>query len=592
MVNVTFVISHKFCSQDSVEEQTRTQPALSTVILRRILSPIGAKLVSDLPPPPSFTCGRSCELRLTLTRGKSSPPTPAVMVTDADLVAAEPSLEQLSTFAESLKGKRVALYASSKGSFAQHFTSYLTTWGMDVNHVSPEGNVEDVTTATGVPKPSEPQEAADNATSKDEASNQVPAPTHFIVIDDDVNILKERLYSLRNDQSPCGTRRPSLANIHRPQSSPPAGRTVPLPPSVPSSVVVLHFTGLSNYKAAKDTLQTVIAGYTKLNVPAPEVMIIPKPAGPRRLLTALYTAVTRPIIDPLFLPIATTPQSPGIFAHGAFIGTYASVNTLAGHRLPSRAVPRLNGGKTNMDRSTRSSTTSDHSSLHPSSPLGASDSVEYFSQAAHRLGGTPSSGLVIQSSDGQPAGIFFHPRVKASSRAPSTHAMERDRGQQHERKLSTARVPANPIDKPTLTPQPQPMPPAATTRAASTTGVPSTAQVKPIVRSQSGPGPEQASTSASTSEIQSPSPVTPAKADSVQVIVKAVSSPGPTTPRPTPTPTRRAGLKRRATESNASTNGDTSSANAKSNGKKKGNAPENIIVPPISVLIVDGNYYH
>ena len=583
VVDVTLVISHKFCTIDSAEEQTRPRPVLSTIVLRRVLAQIGAKLVSDLPPPMYFTGGRSCELRLTLARGKSSPPTHAKMETDADLVATEPSLEQLSTFAESLKGKRVALYASSKGSFAQHFTSYLTTWGMDVNHVSPEGNVEDVTAATDVPKSSEPQDAADTSPSKDDTSI---GSTRFIVIDDDVNILKERLYALRNDQSPSTTRRPSLANIHRPQSSPPGVRTVPLPFPTPSSVVVLHFAGLSNYKAAKDTLQTVIASYTKLNVSAPEVMIIPKPAGPRRLLTALYTAMTKPIIDPLFLPIATTPQSPGIFAHGTFLGSYASGSAVAVHRLPSRVViPRLNGVKTNLDRSTRSSTASDHSSPHPPSPLGASDSVEYFSQAARRLGGTPSSGLVIQSPDGQPTGIFFHPRVRSSSRAPSTHSMERDKGQQ---KPSAARVAANPTDKSSLTPQSHPIP-GPTTRAAST-GVLPTSQVKPIIRSHSGPGPEQASTSSSTNEIQSPSPVAAPKTDSMQELVKAVSSPDSTTPRPTSTPGRRSAPKRRVTDSNLAAQAVASSSNAKSTGKKNGVTPENIIVPPISVLIVDGNY--
>lgn len=585
VVHVTLVISHKFCTIDSAEEQARPRPVLSTIVLRRVLAQIGAKLVSDLPPPTHFTSGRSCELRLTLARGKSSPPTHATMETDADLVAAEPSLDQLSTFAESLKGKRVALYASSKGSFAQHFTSYLTTWGMDVNHVSPEGNVEDVTAATDVSKSSEPQDAGDTSPSKDDTSSQPLVSTRFIVIDDDVNILKERLYALRNDQSPSTTRRPSLANIHRPQSSPPGVRTVPLPFPTSSPVVVLHFAGLSNYKAAKDTLQTVIASYTKLNVSAPEVMIIPKPVGPRRLLTALYTATTKPIIDPLFLPIATTPQSPGIFAHGTFVGSYASGNAVAGHRLPSRVViPRLNGVKTNMDRSTRSSTTSDHSSPHPPSPLGASDGVEYFSHAARRLGGSPSSGLVIQRPDGQPTGIFFHPRVRSSSRAPSTHSMERDKGQQ---KPSAARVAANPTDKSSLTPQPHPAP---TTRAAST-GVLPTSQVKPIIRSHSGPGPEQASTSSSTNEIQSPSPVVPPKTDSMQELVKTVSSPDSTTPRATTTPARRSVPKRRVTDSDLASQAVASSQNAKSTGKKNGATPENIIVPPISVLIVDGNYY-
>ncbi|KAK2462297.1 hypothetical protein APHAL10511_005603 [Amanita phalloides] len=587
VVHVSITISHKFSATDQAEEQTRTKPLLSTLVLRRVLSQIGAKLVSDLPLPPCIKSGRTCQLRLTVARGKSSPPAPAKPETDSDLVAAEPSLEQLSTFAESLKGQSVALYASSKGCFARHFTSYLTTWGMDVNHASPQGNIDGAATlASDVPESSQPQEAAETFTSNGDAPDQAPeSSTRFIVIDDDVDILKERLYSLRNDESPHNTRRSSLANILRPQSSPPA-RTGPLPLAIPL-VLVLHFTSLANYKAAKDALQTVLASYTKLNIPAPEVMIIPKPAGPRRLLTALYMAVTKPVIDPLFLPIATSPQSPGIFAHGTFFGSYESANTFAGHRLSKSAITRLNGGKNNIDRSPRSSMSSDHLSLHPPSPLGASDGVEYFSQTAYRLGGSPSSGLVIQSPDGQPAGIFFHPRNRSSSRTFSTPTMERDKGQQHDRKQPTGRATANLNNRTVLTPQLQPAPPAPTARASSTTGVPPVTHVKPVVRSQSGPGPEQASTSTSTltNEISSPSSVAPVKADP-QVIAQAVSSPDPTPAQATP---RRLLPRRRPAELDSSANAGTSSPTSKSNSKKKAKAPENLIVPPISVLIVDDN---
>ncbi|KAF8629630.1 hypothetical protein AX15_003364 [Amanita polypyramis BW_CC] len=585
------MISHKFLSPVyPVEAQTRPKPAFSTLLLRRILHRIDAKLVSDLPPPPSFTRGRTCELRLALTRSKSTPGLPPKSEGDVDLVATEPSLEQLSTFTESLKGKNVALYASSKGSFAQHFTSYLTAWGMDVNHVSPEGNVEGVTAATDALKPSEPQEAAE--TTKDDVSDRAPPSIRFIVIDDDVDILKECLYAMRNENQPYTAQRPSLVNAHRPQSSPSATRTGLLHASILVSPVVLHFTNLSNYKAAKDALQTVIASYSKLSIPAPDVMIIPKPVGPRRLLTALHTSITKPLIDPLFLPIATSPQSPGIFAHGAFFGSYGSTNAQASHRLPSKAaVSRPYGGRTNTDRSTRSPTNSDHSPLHPPSPLGAPDRVEYFSRAAYRLGGSPSSGLVIQSPDGQPAGIFFHPRLKSSSRTPSTHSMERDRGQPEHRSQSVGRATARPNHKggPSQMPQAQSVPPVPTARASSTTGVPQAKPAKPIVRSQSGPGPEHASTSTTTvtNEVQAPTTAAPVKTDPVEVIVQAAPPPSSATTKTASTPTRRSVPRRKTADSNPPTGAGATSPSGKANGKKK--ISENPIVPPISVLIVDDN---
>ncbi|KAF8632009.1 hypothetical protein AX17_004953 [Amanita inopinata Kibby_2008] len=586
----TFIISHKFAPVLSESEQTRPSPSLSTVLLRRLLQQIGATIVPDLPPPPSFANGRACELRLTLARGNQTPSTPA-QVNGKPESAVEPTLDQLFSFAESLKGKKVVLYASSKGSFAQHFTSYLTAWGMDVNHLSPDGNLDGSMMLTDTSKPSQPQEPIETSHASKDVSDQTPSPTRFIVIDDDVNILKERLYCLRSEQLSCTSNRPSLSNIHRPLSFPAAVRSLGHFPLLgPSPTVVLHFTSLSNYKMAKDALQTVVASYAKSNVPAPEVMIIPKPAGPRRLLTALHTAVTKPVIDPFFLPIATSPQSPGIFAHGSFFGGYGSGNAQSGHNLSSKAViARPHSGRAVSDRSLRSSINSDHSSFHPPSPLGTPDSVEYFSRAAYRLGGSPSSGLVIQSPDGQPAGIFFHPRVR-SSRAPSTHSMERDKGQLAHpgHKNSASRWTLDHSDRaPSATPtgQTQPPAPALPTRSSSTTGVPATPHAKPIERSQSGPAPDQASTS---SAIQRSSPAVIARTDPVRMIVQAVSS--PTSPTNTTVPTRRSVPRRRVTDSSASAASSTLTLpTTKSSAKKIGKTSENPIVPPISVLIVDDN---
>lgn len=43
------------------------------------------------------------------------------------------------------------------------------------------------------------------------------------------------------------------------------------------------------------------------------------------------------------------------------------------------------------------------------------DALEYFSETAAKMGGSAASGMVIQSPDGRPAGIFFQPKASAST---------------------------------------------------------------------------------------------------------------------------------------------------------------------------------
>jgi hypothetical protein len=44
--------------------------------------------------------------------------------------------------------------------------------------------------------------------------------------------------------------------------------------------------------------------------PLPYILVLPKPAGPRRVLTAIHTAINVPILDQTYSPIATAPTSP------------------------------------------------------------------------------------------------------------------------------------------------------------------------------------------------------------------------------------------------------------------------------------------
>lgn len=469
-VRVKLRISHKYAPSetyhdsdrphDVVTTETRAQPIFSTLLLRRILKQIDGRLSSDLPPPEAFTSGRTCDLEMVLDRVPL--PTHAIAPQPFEEgINPEPSLEQLSSFGETLKGKKVKLYASAKGSFAHHLTSYLTAWGMDVTHVSPDGQVDGLTDqATSsqeevrltTESPILPAYVGDTIPSlqiKSDAGPALSMAPNFIFIDDDIDILKERLQALRFENQPTminnSRKRPSLSSNHRPKSSPTMARLTNFQNNFVRSppVVIMHFTSLSNYKVVRDVMQSVMVSYATTSTPLPEVMIIPKPAGPRRFLTALHTAVTKPVVDPLFMPIATSPMSPGIHnTPGSFfspaLSEHSNQGTNQDSNPPSQAqsplVKNMNrptgNSRNNSDRSARSSDSiGNNTSVLPPSPLALPDNVEYFSAAAEQLGTSPSSGLVIQSPDGQTAGIYFHPRSKNGSKNLTSLSMERDRGQ-------------------------------------------------------------------------------------------------------------------------------------------------------------------
>ncbi|TBU49058.1 hypothetical protein BD309DRAFT_1034962 [Dichomitus squalens] len=463
----SFRITHRFSSQEpqtastpeagdiagesmpSSPLPTRGHPSFQTLILRRLLHHMDAVLQSDMPSKGTFA-GRCCTLSITLDRGSPSVVDPTVHLSPEDAtylgypvemrIASEPTLNQLTQFAENLRGRKVTLFAHSKGSFAQHLTSYLTSWGLDVSHVSTEPEADPVPEVSEKPAEedlSAPREGAVPAGTPDQPPAAVPSPPGsqaagepIILIDDDVNALRARLQKIRAEQAyPLNLharKRPSLANNHRPRSSPQVARVMgftaasaQLPQATPP-VVIVHYTSLANFKLVKDAIQSMMSPgnmWTRL----PEVIVVPKPAGPRRILTALHTAVTKPIVDPFFAPIATSPVSPGFHPLSPLWSANSAQRSPGGRSTAS--------WRTTSDRSAKSPKEgADTASYPPSSPLGISDNMEYFSDAASatKLGSSPSSGLVIQSPDGSPAGIFFHPKAKGEP-------VSRSRGQSFRR---------------------------------------------------------------------------------------------------------------------------------------------------------------
>lgn len=471
----TFDVAHKFAappgpqanpqvmeseleSRSSATIEARDEPQFESMILYRLLKIIGGTLRTSLQPK-LFTKGRRCELSVTLSRG---PPLALldqrIPPADDDIyrqpfsdirLAREPSIDKLASFAETLRGKKVAFHASSQGSFAHHLTRYLTAWGMDISHVPTDGLEEkdpgevtsnmhlhseygSLTSSPGLGVfdndnvPPIIDSASDAPSENKSTCNETGLS--LIIIDDDVQGLRRRMLQHRAETVPNlhlhPRKRPALASHHRPRSSPlmrnnllsVGAQQQPSPPSVFSPVPIVHFTSLANYKLVKDVIQVMIQTFGSLPL-LPEVIVIPKPAGPRRILTALHTAVHKPYIDPFFSPIATSPMSPGS----------TMPPFLTGRKSVSTSTPA--SGRTGIERPVRAGSDST-GTLPSSSPPPNTEGFDYFPDATGKaLGGNAASGLVIQSPDGRPAGIFFQPQ----SRTPSFRneltmtTMERER---------------------------------------------------------------------------------------------------------------------------------------------------------------------
>ncbi|KAL5527154.1 hypothetical protein ACEPAG_5945 [Sanghuangporus baumii] len=643
----TFDVGHKFASTDAaytVENNPRItagsslfreKPRLDTVLFRRLIQRIGGTVKEDLEPR-MFAPGRSCELSVLLEPGsaeilsqppKLSPEEQALRQPYSNMniqLASEPSLEELLQFAETLKGKKVVLHASAKGSFAHHLTSYLTTWGLDVSHMTMAASEEDASDAASAETAGNMDDTS-RRTSPSVIMTDSPAPievnpieeqlrqtserssTSFVIIDDDVDALRNRLLELRSEPV-FNLKRPKLAAYHRPKSSPQIVRAKGLKQlstvhQNTSHPVTIHFTSLQNYRLVKDLIHTILSSPSSSGL-IPEIIVLPKPAGPRRVLTALRTAVVKPIVDPFFSPIATSPMSPigqGVNPFSPFAtGTPAS-------RKSGRPTT---SPRTTSDRSLRSSKDGvEIVQRLPPSPLRESDSLEYFAEAAERLGTSPSSGLVIQSPDGQPAGIFFHPRG-AGPRHRTEHdlggsvvsppTLVRDAGNLRppgERRSSLHHRGTMQLLGDDMSPGERPKPisrPKGLSRNFSgltyfgdaTVTVPSPGQRRKKADSPRG----ELSTTPQTASF---APATPAPVAPVNEILPPQPSPGthtdrklmspPTSPAPGRGSTGKRGFSRRGT---AETTVRSPGASVSRRGKL---SVDGNIVPPISVLIVEDN---
>ena len=210
----------------------------------------------------------------------------------------EPTLNDLTQFISNLKGVRLVLHAPEKSAFAKHLTSSLTHWNTDISHIPISSTyISDGERLNLSPTPQRTMSSSSKVPSPVTEEDHIHSiPPAFILIDDDIMILENKLREFR-DQPPIHRR--SRKSKSRPSENVLFQGT---------TIAIIYFTSLSNYKRVRDTIQW----FSTMPSPTymPRVVVVPKPAGPRRFLTALHTAWINAVVEPHFIPIATSPLSP------------------------------------------------------------------------------------------------------------------------------------------------------------------------------------------------------------------------------------------------------------------------------------------
>ncbi|KAJ9120791.1 hypothetical protein QFC22_002725 [Naganishia vaughanmartiniae] len=450
----------------------RRPPDIDSLLCRRILRHVNATLCTkDLPEDPSYfsgsasrSGGKTYEISVLLARGEPiAEPTILSVEEEAQRqpfpqlqLSREPTLDELSRFTETLRGKRVEVHASFQSVFARHLSSYLAAWGMEISHFPIEEESAEASaksaewreemnapaiTSSGI---AGSLSSTLNPIATDNMNTGSISGERFIIIDDDVTVLKKQLLLLRAETPIAGSRtrnlkRPTLST--RTRSTPQVrqlghnlnlGRLPPGPSA--SNSVIIHFTSLSKYNHVRDVVTSILA-ISPGSYFQPEVMVIPKPVGPRRFLTALHTAVNRPIVDPYFTPIATSPRSPGGYfapkdngssmpyeASGLGAPGAISPGVDLGPRHTSAPWPNIDdlpiGGGSALQ------------AIANTPGIVSTPVSEYFQDRTSQSDpSSRASGIVLSSPDGRAYGMFFEPqiRLEGSRRNSGSNKIEKRR---------------------------------------------------------------------------------------------------------------------------------------------------------------------
>lgn len=532
----------------------------------------------------------------------------------------EPTLEELNRFIDSLKGLKMVLHARKRSIFARHLTSCLASWNVDISHVpvvsiatstASDGTTptsEDAGTATtGGDTPGTPETPATTSTcqspqpssQQQQQQPQVPSPAiaeeqlhsippTFVLIDDDVETLERKLREFRNQPPASAHALQHHQQLRRHKSSRSTSGGGPAPNFFhQGTVAIIHFTSLTNYKRVRDAIRYFSSSPTMPPFSMPRLVVVPKPAGPRRFLTALHTAWHNSVVEPQFMPIATSPLSPTPHSIASVFqqprsGTGAESPAVPGTPAAAMETPH-------SDRSSHRSSPGEASRRQrPGSGIysppaileGAASSADtgnYFPMMGATAATATSSSATGQSSPGQGSGAtsLHHRAVAAAAaagrrRSHTDHALQPPSQQDLKQPLdATAPSPPPPAttsSQPPLTPGETPHQPStsAEAHAHDTTAAihdhpesnaVSVDKTSPLQGQQ--PSPQQQSPAATTAQPQPPLSGTTASASGEK---PAVAPKGP-----------RRGLKLN-----------------KRRKADKGSAFANVVSPPINVLLVEG----
>ncbi|KAI8138859.1 hypothetical protein BJV82DRAFT_629037 [Fennellomyces sp. T-0311] len=243
----------------------------------------------------------------------------------------EPTLKDLSKFIESLKGLKMVLHARERSVFAKHLTSCLAGWNADISHVpvvrqAPTDDESEDSSLAPTPVEASTPESSSSAASS--CRKQVPSPAiaeeqihsippAFVLIDDDVETLERKIKEFRS-QPPVSANTLQHHQHMRRHKHTKSSAASPQPNFFhQGTTAIIHFTSLNNFKRVRDTLQW-FSTYSTSPFSMPRLVVVPKPAGPRRFLTApLPQASLASVIQQRE---SHTPPTPG----SAYIGTPGS----------------------------------------------------------------------------------------------------------------------------------------------------------------------------------------------------------------------------------------------------------------------------
>jgi osomolarity two-component system response regulator SSK1 len=231
----------------------------------------------------------------------------------------------LENFHELLKDMKIALYAMDNSIFAKHLTNCLTNWSMNITHfsinelrhqldsVGSERSLKDTVTSPPALYPHQAPFPVSPGSpyitpSMAESESYTTTEANFIIIDDDIPTLKRHIMNRQAAIAHDTPTRPRTSG-RRAKSGFNGRLDIRYPDLSPQSTIIF-FTSMKNYKQVREIMMSNVNPWSKQSFALAHIVAIPKPACPRRILTALFTAWNKKSVDPQFTPIATLPTSP------------------------------------------------------------------------------------------------------------------------------------------------------------------------------------------------------------------------------------------------------------------------------------------